>query len=505
MTTASASAWHWYRVSTGNQDADGQHAEKQVPEVEAHSAARGYVHAPEHTSTIQGGSAFKGSKKFDAEWARVLDAFKAGRVSVLVVWALNRLDRKLSATRLVQEVQGLGGTVEFVTQPALTRDSMGGRISFNVMEEIAHEESTQKALAKHRDNNQKRELGYVTGAIPWGFTPTGIKDHKVPVVTPTAARYMPGVYRYVIEGWTLGRIASWLESEGVPAPGRGVEDVADASWYPRTVGSLVKNTCWRGSIFNGRKFLRFEWSGADNANRAVYGDLCYIAVPPVVDAATWARANANLAARPSCTTRGAAPKALLASVIYCPLCGGRSPMYLSRDRYRCTGRGGVRTRVGCGNNVPVAVADALADAAMSKQTAHLTAPAPYADPTADERRRQELLDSIDRLDKSDLTAFMARVGEIQAECDALGTAPSVPPAVVELAETYAGRWAEQSEAERGGWLRSAGVRMYAAQSASVAVFAAELASRTDYTRSAAVHGLETADGVTLAAFFGVLG
>lgn len=504
MTTASASAWHWYRVSTGNQDAEGQHAEKQIPEVEAHSASRGYVHAPEHTSTIQGGSAFKGSKKFDEEWARVLTAFRAGRVNVLVVWALNRLDRKLSATRLVQEVQGLGGTVEFVTQPALTRDSMGGRISFNVMEEIAHEESTQKALAKHRDNNQKRDLGYVTGAIPWGWTPTGPKDHKVPVVTPTAARYMPDVYRYVIEGWTLGRIASWLEAEGVPAPGRGVADGVPTSWYPRTVGSLVKNTCWRGSIFNGRRFLRLEWSGADNANRAVYGDACYIAVPPVVGAATWARANANLAARPSCTTRGAAPKAMLASVIYCPLCGGRSPMYLSRDRYRCTGRGGVKTRVGCGNNVPVSVADALADAAMSKQSAHLTQTA-YVPPTDNETRERELLDSIDRLDKSDLTAFMARVAEIQAEIAALGTAPAAPPPVVELPETYAGRWAEQTEAERGSWLRSAGVRMYAACSPSVAVFAAELASRTDYTRSKAQHGLETAQGVTLAAFFGVLG
>lgn len=496
-------SWHWYRVSSGNGGSDDQDADKQRPDVEAWSTGHGYSHNAENESVIQGGSAFKGNKKFDREWAKVLQAFREHRVSVLVVWAMNRLDRKLNAMEMVKEIRELGGRVEFTEQPHLNKlSNMGERISFNVTMEIAHEESQQKARITHRDKNQKRAAGYITGALPWGFTANGEKDRKVPVATSVAVEYIPQVYRKITSGWSLGRVAKWLQTEGVPAPGRGVKDGAESSWYPRTVGSLIRNPAYKGELFNGYEFLRF-----DDDDKPVFGTVPYVLrTAPLVDAVTWQDAVDNLDARPkNVATRGQAPKAVLASVLYCPVCskdGHESPMYRARSAYRCTGYGGVATRKGCGNNIPVTVADALADQAMAGQVTHLTR-TEYTPPTDSQKHAQELRNSIDRLDKTDLTAFLARVAEIQAEIESL-TDTAERTVTVTLPETYAGLWGTLDSAERGAWLREHSVRMYAAGSTATALYAAVRAARTDYTRSKATHALVTADGVTLAAFFGVL-
>ena len=53
----------WLRVSTGRQE-EGM----QVPDVERWESARNYD--VKRVYTVHGGSAFKGNKKFDDEWAK---------------------------------------------------------------------------------------------------------------------------------------------------------------------------------------------------------------------------------------------------------------------------------------------------------------------------------------------------------------------------------------------------------------------------------------------------
>jgi DNA invertase Pin-like site-specific DNA recombinase len=77
----------WYRVSTGHQDTDNQ-----VPDVEAFAAHHGY----EITATYKvSDSAWKdgGGKEYKALLRQAMDDAWAGKFSVLIVWALDRIVR----------------------------------------------------------------------------------------------------------------------------------------------------------------------------------------------------------------------------------------------------------------------------------------------------------------------------------------------------------------------------------------------------------------------------
>jgi hypothetical protein len=196
-------------------------------------------------------------------------------------------------------------------------------------------------------------------------------------------------------------------------------------------------------------------------------------VEPLTDAATWKRANASLDARPG---RGkgkaeAIERALLASSLFCPQCGG--PMYrlacgygASRQPYyRCAGKGAVR-RSACKNLVPAAVADALAERFM----AHMDAPILRTVTIPGRNHDDELaaiqfeLEDLPRraLDEDAEDAERAR---LRSERKRLAALPDVPDQIVTepTGETYAEHWASLGTAERGSWLRAEHVRCYAAR------------------------------------------
>ena len=116
----------------------------QVPDVERWESARNYD--VKRVYTVHGGSAFKGSKKFDDEWANVIRDISRGVITVLVVWKTDRIDRKLQTYQMIKEVVEAGGRVEFVTQPHLNDlSTMGGRVALKIQEEVAYEESKIKS------------------------------------------------------------------------------------------------------------------------------------------------------------------------------------------------------------------------------------------------------------------------------------------------------------------------------------------------------------------------
>src|SRR5579875_2375522 len=77
----------WLRVSTGHQDSDNQ-----VPEVEQFAAHHGYTIAERYTVSD---TAWKngGGKEYKTTLQRALDDAHAGKFSVLIVWALDRIVR----------------------------------------------------------------------------------------------------------------------------------------------------------------------------------------------------------------------------------------------------------------------------------------------------------------------------------------------------------------------------------------------------------------------------
>lgn len=439
----------WVRVSSGGQDEANQ-----VPDNLAWVQSHGYDLAA--TYTVHGQSAFKGNKKFDEAWAQVLADMASGKITVLVVWKQDRIDRKLHTFQMLEQVLDAGGRVEFVTQPHLNDlTTMGGRISLKVQEEIAYAESKDKSDRMRIAFGSIQANGALDGRTPFGFTSEGAKYHRVMVPTKVGRIYVPQIFQRVIAGESLKDICAWLDSEGVtPTSGK--------RWWPKTLSALVRNPAYAGRRCQ------------QDPRTRTYGRVL-MRCEPLVDAATWKQANDALDSRPPRRPGGGGnvspDPALLSGVLFCPACEN-SPMYRIKcggsrgakvPYYRCAGRG--PQRQGCGNMVRVDLVDAAVHS-LAKSTfcapVMITRIIPGHDHTAElEDNQLDMLDVVRQgLPADQMTARMAA---LVAERDRLSALPAVPDEVVTepSGETYWQLWDALSDAQRGPWLKRYGFRVTA--------------------------------------------
>jgi DNA invertase Pin-like site-specific DNA recombinase len=425
----------WIRVSSLAQD-----EKNQVPDIEGHCQGKGYRIARRYE--LNDKSAFHGEQ--EARQQEALDDMRAGRIRVLVVWASDRLERRgaeatLKVFRLFREA---GGQVESVLEPYLN-DADSGELLTAITGWKDRAESARKSERTRINNDGMRARGALIGLPPWGFAVAGERHAKTMVPTADGRTYIPEIYSRVVRGDSLATVAKWLASE----TGR--------TWWPKTIGNLIKNPAYMGR--------RCEWF----PETRTYGRVL-LRCEALVDAGVWRKANEALATRPHRGPLNVSNGALLAGVLRCPRCGN-SPMYrttagttVKHYYYRCSGRGAARR--GCGNLVPVDVADARVDAYMAKSTNLITVTrvvpghnyeAELEDIEMDLRRL-----AAQGLDEDKEDAERAR---LRAERKRLAALPSVPDELVTEPgdETYAERWARLGVPERNAWMREAGIRLFA--------------------------------------------
>jgi site-specific DNA recombinase len=285
--------------------------------------------------------------------------------------------------------------------------------------------------------------GKLVGEPPWGYRIDGVKYDKTIVPTELGRKYIPLIFEHCIEGWSLAQIAAWLDSEGVPT-------VKGEKWQPRTLSKMLRCTTYIGyrRDASGKIVLKCE---------------------PVIDVATFNRANEALASRPKRGPVIRENRSMCSAVLFCAHCS-ESPMYRIRGGmnrtllyYRCTGRG--TQRKGCGNQIRLEPIDKLVSEAMERLVKPITKLVfiPGNDHSA------ELADvqfQIQHLGSQDLTdeQYDAELARLRAERDRIRPLPIEPGRTERIAtgETYATRWAALStDAERNDWLRSIGVRIWA--------------------------------------------
>jgi hypothetical protein len=245
-------------------------------------------------------------------------------------------------------------------------------------------------------------------------------------------------------------VARWLDAEGVKGPGGG-------RWWPRTLGVWIRNPANFG--------YRCEY---EDRKRRTHGKVLHRIAEPLADAALWKRANDRLDKVPGKRRPvNPASRAMLAGVIFCPRCAD-SPMYRIRAAcglfYRCTGRGA--NRKGCGNMVPLEVADAalrhIAEMTFRWRKVVVTTRIPGSNHEAElagvafELKQLGADFAAERIGDEE---YAERFAALVAERKQLKALPAVPDRWenVELDETYADRWAALQPSERGPWLAGAGI------------------------------------------------
>jgi site-specific DNA recombinase len=334
--------------------------------------------------------------------------------------------------------------------------------------ERAHEEREEIRTRVSDQLALLEEEGKFFGRPPFGYESAGPKyDHRL---EPTEAgrEYVPEIYRLAIKGWSLSRIADWLNAEGV-RPVSGV-------WWPRNLAKIIRNPTYRGFRCTrepvppddvetrGGKVIRYRYGGRwTEQPRWVYGQAIH-ACEPLVDAATWQRANDALTNRPG-RGRTAKTPAMLTGALWCPRCDD-SPMYrivtwTNRQGqpyvyYRCYGRGAARQS--CGLMVRMEQVDAAVDRAIAKYFKTPIKEHQIIEGNAAEiaNRLEEIRFALKQLPGRRLPrqAEQAEREKLWAKEDRVAATKITEDRVKLLptGETYLQQWERLSGPERGPWL-----------------------------------------------------
>jgi site-specific DNA recombinase len=465
----------WLRVGTGGQDEVNQE-----PDVLRYCADRGYEVVK--TYTVHGKSAYKGDQ--DPDWQRVVKDVKSGKISVVVVWNVDRLDRRniMHAIPMVNAVLDIDGRIEFATQ-SIDLTTMEGRIGFAIYCEQALAESKIKSgrvLAKH---NALRAVNAFVGRPPFGYRivcaegcgpVNGKHEHpKTLEPDPALVPYVKGMAERYLTGSTLTAICEWLDAEGVKPSGGGM-------WQPRTVRLILGSPTLVGRRKHGGGVIRYE---------------------PILDTFTFRRLQDRLTANPRRPVVSA-DAAAFAGIIYCAKCGRimhRRIVFNTRKDgsrqynyyYRCDGTS--RELSTCRNMLPMAELDATVEASFAAEFGDK--PWPERVPNLAEDYSQDLEDVKQALNdlmtawNSDLISdddYDARFRELRAERDRLLKAErdrlaGLPLSANGEGKTLGQRWAELDAAGKRELLHDIGLKVLAGkdQDGAVAIEWATAEGETD--------------------------
>lgn len=338
---------------------------------------------------------------------------------------------------------------------------------WGVAAERAYEERQEIIERITRELGALEQAGKLVGRPPFGYTSAGDRYDRHLVPTDEGRTYIPLVYQHCIDGWSLEKIAKWLNAEGVK-PVSGV-------WWPRSIGGLIKNPVYKGHRCKREavppddvqeregKVIRYRYGNTwVETPRWQYGKAIH-RCEPLVHAARWKRANEELHARINRGLPDPQHRAMLAEALFCPFCED-SPMYrhraTSRGRayfyYRCFGRGSERRS--CGNMVRVELVDAAVNEIMAS-----TFDVPLMRHEIVYGNETEIEAELERI-KVELKQLVAREldweGEdrerarLRAEYDRLASTVLIEDRVelVETDDTYFELWERLSLPERGPWL-----------------------------------------------------
>ncbi len=370
------------------------------------------------------------------------DPRKMSQYDGIVAWDAARVSRDYADLPNLRKWAERHGKKLFVIKDRLHWPDARDGMLWAVAAERAYQERQDTIERTTRELTALKDAGKLTNKPPWGYMSVGEKYDHTMVPTDAGRIYIPQIYARCIGGWSLARIAAWLDSENVkPAIG--------ASWWPRSVGQILRNPAYAGRYTDasGRTVLRCE---------------------PLVDAATFRRAGEALDKRPKRGPANAANRAMLAEVLTCPRCKG--PMYrvqcggkraAKTSYYRCAGRGSQRR--GCGNMVKVDVTDELVSKFLANFDAEIVNEVlvPGHDHKAElEDIRMELRDLAARdLPDDEYDSELAR---LRAERDRLRDLPKTDDRIeyTGTGQTHAEQWAALPASERGPWLRAKGIKVY---------------------------------------------
>jgi DNA invertase Pin-like site-specific DNA recombinase len=153
----------WLRVSTGRQETDNQ-----VPDVERFAAHHGYEFAARYEVSESAWNGGKDGGEYRRTLKQALDDAHAGKFSVLIVWALDRITREGAegALRIIRQFRERGCTVVSVKESWLNGSPEIQDVLVAFAGWIAQQESARRSERIKAGLARRKAEGLAVGRQP---------------------------------------------------------------------------------------------------------------------------------------------------------------------------------------------------------------------------------------------------------------------------------------------------------------------------------------------------
>jgi site-specific DNA recombinase len=347
-TTTTPQVGVYMRVSTMLQKRRGA-IETQRPDLDRYLAA--YAFAPYgwyEDEAVSGHWVPFGERP---QGKRLLADAKAGHISLVLVWRLDRFGRNaVEILKAVQELEQAGARLVSLKESFDTRTA-GGRLMLTVLAALSEYE--WESIRERSEAGVARKLsdgGWMGGSVPYGYKVEGVRPNSrlIPDEDPlftlasgaimTAAEVVRLIYRLCEEGKTTAAIETTLNEMGVPTAyakrrqrdSQGEQESTNTGdepkpiWRAGVVNWILSNPVNKGEYeyTYGRNGSSGHGSGTHAKSvRAREREVITIAVPALVSVETWERCQKALKRNLTFSPRNAKHDFLLRGLITCGLCG----------------------------------------------------------------------------------------------------------------------------------------------------------------------------------------
>jgi site-specific DNA recombinase len=267
------------------------------------------------------------------------EAVRSGVVSMVVIYDLDRLARKLShQLLLLDEFQKHGVPVEFCNAP--TEATPEGRMLLTMRGMFSEYEREKIRERTVRGSRQRAKSGRVNSTPPYGYS-----ANADGTLSPHAehSKVVQSIFRWMIEGFSAQEIASRLNADCTPAPKRG-------TWIRGTVLGIANRRAYTGTLswnkttaaepIRRRKPARAGRSKRTSFRRRDASEWIDIEIPALIDNATFEQAHAAIQANRRWKSGRPSRSFLFTGLIRCKVCKAAWCGSFSHgwSYYRCTGR-----------------------------------------------------------------------------------------------------------------------------------------------------------------------
>jgi site-specific DNA recombinase len=203
----------YVRVSTASQEDDGTSLGTQEEQCRQYASSRGYAVVSVFRDVFSGG-VYRERPALTQLRALVRDR----GVDIVIAYAVDRLSRNQAHLYiLAEEIDDHGARLEFVTEDF--ENTSVGKFILSARAFAAEIEREKISERTQRGKHARAEAGQPIdgGILPFGYR--WLDDKRSALAPdPETSPWVQRMFAWVVEGWTLRRIAGHMNDMGVPTP-----------------------------------------------------------------------------------------------------------------------------------------------------------------------------------------------------------------------------------------------------------------------------------------------